>query len=145
MDVGTYIENLKGIDIAALCVEVLKTFEVFLADLNAEQMKLGLNSEGKEIGYYMSQEYAAWKQSRGSLAPSGVVDLFLSGAFQGGLFAKINDDTIIFDSTDSKTKMLDEKYSRNGNIFGLSDRAKGVLIEPLLTEIVYKINVKLAA
>lgn len=145
MDVGTYTENLKGINIQQLSVEVLKTFEVFLSDLNSQQMRLGLNSQGKPIGYYMSQEYAAWKQRRGSLAPSGVVDLFLTGAFQGGLFAQVKTDTILFDSKDGKTKMLDEKYSKNGNIFGLSDSAKGELITPLLTEIIDRINLKLAA
>jgi hypothetical protein len=145
MDFGTYIENLKGINMQTLCAEALKTFEVFLADLNAEQMRFGLNSDGKEIGYYMSQVYADWKKSRGGLAPSGVVDLFLTGAFSQGIFAEVKTDTILFDSKDDKSNMLQEKYDRNGKIFGLSDKAKSILIEPLLAEIIERINIKLAA
>ena len=145
MDFGTYIKNLKGIDMQALCVEALKTFEVFLADLNAEQMRFGLNVDGKEIGYYMSQEYASWKKSRGGLAPDGVVDLFLTGALNSKIFAEVKDDSILFGSTDEKSDMLEKKYNRNGKIYGLSDKAKSIVIEPLLAEIIERINVKLAA
>lgn len=145
MDFGTYIENLKRIDIQQICVEALRTFEVFLADLNAEQMRFGLNVDGKEIGYYMSQEYASWKKSRGGLAPDGVVDLFLTGALNSKIFAEVKEDSILFGSRDEKSDMLEGKYNRNGKIYGLSDKAKSIVIEPLLAEIIERINVKLAA
>lgn len=144
MDFGTYIENLKGIDIQALCIAELKTFEVFLADLNRKQMRKGLNSDNVSIGTYFSESYAVFKQSRpGRLAEKGQVDLFLEGYFSKGIFSKVGTDTILFDSTDQKSGKLENKYGKQ--IFGLSKESISELLPDLISAIIKEINVKLAA
>lgn len=143
MDVGTYIQNLKGIDLKQLIIDELKTFEVFLAELNRKQMRQGLNSEGSNIGTYFSESYANFKQSRpGRLADKWDVDLFLEGYFQKALFAKVEGDNILFDSTDSKTGKLENKYGKA--IFGLSKKSISELIPELMYVIIQDIKVKLA-
>lgn len=143
MDVGTYIENLKGIDIKELIISELKTFEVFLADLNRKQMRQGFNSEGTSIGTYFSESYAIFKQERpGRLADKWEVDLFLEGYFSKGIFAKVEGESILFDSTDSKSVKLENKYGKT--IFGLSQKSISELIPDLIYVIIQDINTKLA-
>ena len=144
MDVGTYIENLKGLQIQEIIISVLKEFEVFLATLNKEQMRAGLNADGEIIGTYFSKSYANFKADRATyLAEYPNVDLFLEGYFQNALFAQVESDGVIFDSSDSKSGKLEAKYGKK--IFGLSDKAMIALIEQIQPEIIDMIYTKLDA
>lgn len=105
-----------------------------MADLNVAQMEKGLNSDGTEIGSYVSEPYARFKKAIGSIAPFGVVDLKFEGNLHSRTFAKRNGDNLVFGSTDEKTKQLKEKYDSNGEIFGLTKDNQIEVTDQILAE-----------
>lgn len=92
-----------------------------IEELQAEQMQLGLDSDGLFIGELRSPSYARIKKARGGIAPSGQVDLRNTGAFQKGIKARIANKAVFLDSNESKTPELTEKYSEE--IFGLNEES----------------------
>jgi len=93
-----------------------------MADANVYRIERGKNADGNKIGLLKSEPYARYKKSAGGIAPFGDVDLKYSGDFLSGLFAKRNNKTIIFGSTDEKSGMLQDKYG--SNIFGLQEEQR---------------------
>lgn len=83
-------------------------------------MLFGERSDGKKIGKYKSVPYAVRKQAMNPLAGFKIVDLRLSGEFHGGIFADVREDKVVFDSLDSKTEDLVDKYGEK--IFGLNQK-----------------------
>lgn len=88
-----------------------------IIDLNVDQIEHGINSDGEILGEYASDEYASLKKSMGSKAPSGIVDLKLTGEFLEGIYMGRKGNTGIIDSRDEKTDKLERKYD---NIFGIA-------------------------
>lgn len=97
-----------------------------LEEIQANQMQLGKNSEGSNIGKLRSPAYSQRKKNRGGRAPFMAVDLKATGAFQRKITAKVAHSGIHLDSTDGKTNELEEKYNRNGKIFGYNEESKEV-------------------
>lgn len=122
------IANNPDAFIQAVIERHLDDFE----DAQREQMQLGLNAEGKPIGYLRSTVYAREKKAKGGRAPFGIVDLKDTGKFQKGVHATQKNRAVFMDSTDSKTQELKEKYNRNGSIFGFTISTKLKLKERLL-------------
>ena len=115
------ISNLQALKAGALKTLVVNTLEENkseLEDNQTDQMSKGENSQGQPIGFYRSFSYASFKKSIGGKAPLGVVDLNLTGSFQSKTFAQVTSNTVSFNSTDSKTEDLTQKYTEN--IFGLN-------------------------
>jgi hypothetical protein len=101
-----------------------------MADANVSRIERGKNTEGGDMGYYRSENYADLKQAMGSKAPYGVFDFKFDHDFLSGVFAKREKDTIKFDSTDEKTTkltLLAEKF--DSEVFGLTN----VRIQDVLT------------
>jgi hypothetical protein len=82
-----------------------------LADLNVSQMDKGLLSTGSKIVPDYSPGYAAFK---GFSTPN----LKLEGDFHSGVFVERKGDRLLFDSKDSKTGKLEDKYT--SDIFGIA-------------------------
>jgi hypothetical protein len=115
------IEKMKSFDVER-AIELAATSQDFLlsvAKANRMQLKMGLKSDGERIGKYRSKPYAEKKNSMNGLAGMGNVDLILTGAFEKGIFAQSEGDTLEIGSTDTKTEMLTTKYGEE--IFGLMD------------------------
>lgn len=70
-----------------------------IAELNRQQLTVGENSKGQNVGKYVSPRYASFKKRIGSQAPSGIVDLKLSGNLYKKIQAKITPTTITIAST----------------------------------------------
>lgn len=121
MDIGTYISKLEKLDVENLCIEALSANESLLIELQKKQMLYGKNAKNEEIGYYRSPFYEEMKNRMNPLAQRRV-DLKLTGAFHKGITV-IAGKEIIFDSKDSKTLDLVEKYSED--IFGLNKATIG--------------------
>ena len=82
------------------------------------EFKKGENPDGSIIGTYKDVEYAIFKQQINPLA-NGNVDLIFEGDFTKGLVLKKEKPSLFtFDSTDSKTEKLVNKYGTQ--IMGLN-------------------------
>ena len=120
------IENLENIALES-AMEVKET----IADLQVEQMEEGKTEKGKPIRpKYQSNVYATAKKAIGAKPPKGTPDLKLTGDFHSGIYATIEKNYIVTDSTDEKAGKLTEKYP---DIWGLMKKKQAELnkeIEP---------------
>jgi hypothetical protein len=83
-----------------------------------DEFESGLRPSGRIIGKYRSVAYAVKKFNQNPKA-QGNVDLILEGKFSGRLFLKkFKKRSYIFDSSDSKTQKLVDKYGKD--ILGLN-------------------------
>src|SRR6187402_1144989 len=91
--------------------------------LNKEQLYFdGIKSDGINLRGYDSTSYATFKHELNPEVGYGRADLFLTGSFQGHMFAKLEGSKLVFGSTDFKTGRLEK---RDGvNIFGLTENNK---------------------
>lgn len=112
-------EQLKKASVDVQSNEVLillKEKQSYLIDLETARLFRGLNSLGVPITPpYKSEAYAEFKRS---LNPNSVVDLKVTGDFWRGFFLDASNFPVLFDSSDSKSPMLQEKYE---HIFGEDD------------------------
>lgn len=112
-------------------LEILRTNQNYLVDLNTGQLLKGVDSDFLPIHpAYRSQWYAAYKLS---LNPLGVVDLRLTGAFYDGFFIEADKFPVTFSSHDSKAPLLAEKYG--SAIFGLGQPSKDDMVAHLKGQI----------
>lgn len=85
--------------------------------LNREQMMAGVTSEEKTIAPAYSPYTRRLKRLAGQ--PDDRVTLFSTGAFQEGMFTRVEGDSLVTGSKDSKTDSLTAKYGED--IFGLTE------------------------
>ena len=104
-----------------------------LEEVQRDQMQVGENAEGNEIGKLRNPAYAKRKKQKGGIAKLGVVDLKNTGDFYDAIFAKVTSKFIEISSSDSKTNDLEDKYGEI--IFGLNDYYKQKYFEILIPEI----------
>lgn len=109
-----------------------------LAELQVGQMLVGHNARGDKIGWYLDKDYRILKHSLNPYPGFGYVDLKMTGAFYEGVFAEIDMDDIIFDSTDSKSDDLQERYGEE--IFGLDEEMTKQFQEQFYDDIMEKIQ-----
>ena len=93
-----------------------------LKNAKRNEFKFGERPDGSNIGENKSKRYAIFKRQKNPLA-RGKVDLILTGSFTKGIFTKKKSkDTYIFESKDSKAKMLFDKYGQD--LKGLNEITK---------------------
>jgi len=114
-----------------------------IIDLNISQIEEGLAADGGIIGEYASDEYAHLKQSIGSKAPLGVVDMKLSGDYLEGFYGEpyISNTPgasgLFVDSTDYKADSLQSRYPGTIGIMPSNrDILADILIEPIQKKII---------
>lgn len=106
--------------------EIIQETSGTLISLNQKQLfDARVGSDGLALGYYSK---ATEKLSNGRKKAGDPVTLFDTGAFYKGFFLSVDKDRIIFDSKDSKTKLLDQRYGSD-NIFGLTSQSKSDYID----------------
>ena len=119
-----------------ILIEAMVEDKEQIIDLNVSQIEHGIAPDGNKIGEYASDAYASFKQSIGSQAPKGDVDLKLSGDFISGFygepyFGSSPEFSGLFEnSKDSKTSKLESKYS--GKIFGIAPENRSAIGEIIL-------------
>lgn len=116
------IEKFRKIDVKESVIEAFNKTEDTYTELNLIQMLHGKTRDGQPIGEYHSEVYAQAKNRYNPLPGFGVVDLRITGAFYGGVFARIQGQSIFMNSSDFKTPKLLNKYGER--IFGLTEESK---------------------
>jgi len=109
-----------------------------LEEVQRDQMRIGENAEGKDIGKLRNRNYAKRKKAKGGKARFGVADLKNTGDFYDGIIAKVENKIIELTSTDKKTDLLEDKYGEV--IFGLNENSKEDYILILVPVVIEKIN-----
>jgi len=118
-------------------MEILITSDPILKQEKIQELKRGDRPNGSEIGTYRSNSYSLFKSSLNPLA-GGYVDLILTGAFSNNLFIEKRSKRYFFDSTDSKSDDLFNKYGQD--LRGLStitfERAQKERYAPELVKLI---------
>ncbi|GAA4327993.1 hypothetical protein [Flaviaesturariibacter amylovorans] len=91
-----------------------------LVRLNQAQLYQGNNSEGGKLGRYVNPSYARMKNGMNGLPGYGNKDLYLTGAYSRGIYAKVSGTSITMGSTDPKAEYLET--GKNYGLFGESKR-----------------------
>ena len=111
-----FAKAVANINTEKLLLKAAKNLEDLALDLNRSQMyDEGIDAKGKQIGKY-SEATVRIKQRKGQ--PTDHMTLLDTGSFYKKMFVNAKQFPILIDSKDSKTPMLEEKYSEN--ILGLT-------------------------
>ncbi len=100
----------KTINIEQLVQQVVESNAGLIADNVREQLTKGIKGSGSAVGIYSSLWYSNMKQRIGSKAPSGWVDLKLSGSLFDEIFVKVSKTEVTVDSKVSYSKYQIERY-----------------------------------
>ena len=103
-------KKAKAINVRELALLILRDNGELVNSRIREQLTVGESGTGRDVGKYKSDRYAIFKQRIGSQAPSGVVDLKLSGSLYDGLFTKIKGFSIETDSKVNYSKYQKVRY-----------------------------------
>lgn len=125
-NIEEHFELIKGINEALVSRELfdfIRSIESDLVDLNRKQLnEKSKDIYGDAIGFY---SYASFK----IYGKSGPFDLEDTGSFLNKLYAKIEQDRIVFGSTDFKTpEILDNPNLLSQDLFGLTDEDLNTVI-----------------
>jgi len=125
---GDLINAVQKLDIDYLISNSLLESREDYVRLQQEQMLKGEREDGSPIFNLKtgSDQYSpGYAKRKGKSSP---IDLRDTGAFQGGIFFKIDDaQSFTVDSDDSKSGMLQENYGKQ--IFGLNDESNVQFIQ----------------
>lgn len=121
------LDRFKKVDVQDLSEQSMEAAAPKLSQRQREQLLEGKNALGEKVGRYRNPQYARMKNAMNPKPGYGVPDLKLSGNFHKGIYTDVRGDTIITDSTDTKTQKLADKYGEE--IFGLSEEKKNVFIK----------------
>jgi hypothetical protein len=116
------IERLKRVErsLEQTLVNVINENDDKLEDAQRNQMAVGQNALGNNIGTLKNQSYAKRKKASGGKAPLNIADLKNSGDFYRGVKASATKTVFTLTSTDSKKDKLIQKYS--DEIFGYNQQ-----------------------
>lgn len=120
--VNDMLKRFQSIDLKAEISNIIDRTSQDLIQLNQSQLfDKGVNADNEELQpYTFLTEF--YKREKGQ--PFDRTTLKDTGAFYAGFNIKTSDQFIIFDSTDSKTSDLEQKYGNR--IFGLTPENKTV-------------------
>lgn len=120
MLISELADRLKSINITQLKFEAVSKNQTLIVELNRKQMRAGQSRTGQIAPPY-SFGYGLDKKKLSTYhAPLHTPDLYVTGAFQRGMFLKLSTKNYFVDSTDSKTNKLKAQYA---DIFGLNNRS----------------------
>ena len=129
-DIGTIIEKLKAIDTDVVIEDAMKNSEEELTSVNKKQLYQGFNREQGRLKEYHFAVYAEVKHRMNPIPGEGNPDLYATGSFYKGLYAKVNGNEVQIDSTDPKNDELQQKYGED--IMGLGGIFKEEFIDQTL-------------
>ena len=133
MDILELNKRLQNLDIDFLKEQSVRKSSKEIIQFNQYQLRQGMNAEDKVIIPFYSKSWGAYKKTLSSYGLDGLkVNLFNTGMFQKSMFLIVSNGEYFIYSTDVKTPDLLDKYSGNGNIFGIGNKSKAELI-PIVT------------
>jgi len=106
-------EKAKKIDIQKLALEVVRANSGLIKSRLQEQLTVGENGEGSDVGKYTTAYYSKLKKRMGSQAPFGTVDLKYSGDLYKQLEVAISESKVSIDSSVSYSKYQIERYGKS--------------------------------
>lgn len=130
------LQCLEQLKVRTIARRVFEKNSKAMVLMNMGQLFIGKNSKGENLRPYApwkmedGTEYADFKEELNPRPGWGNPDLKLTGSFYKGMFAKLEGDNIIQDSTDKKSEWLKKHYDGDdselpldgeSNIFGLTD------------------------
>jgi hypothetical protein len=118
-------QKANAINVKELALQVARSNEGLILQRQRQQLTVGENSEGSDIGTLKSDIYARRKKQRGGEAPFGVPDLKFSGKLYDELVAEITPTDYTIESKVSYSKYNVERYGKK--IYGLQkDNAEDI-------------------
>lgn len=118
--IKTVLNRFESLNTDKIVEETVQESTGVMADLNAEQINTGLKADGTIMPDYSFRSVFQYNK------PLGPIKLRDTGAWQTGLYAVVQGDKVVFQSTDNKDKMLTERYG--DTIHGLSEKYKAEAI-----------------
>lgn len=116
--------RLKTLNLEKKVPEVIQSTSGTLISLNQKQLfNRGVNTDGEVIGTYSRTTEAI---SNGRKKAGNHYTLYNIGGFYEGMNIKASNWKVIFDSTDYKTPMLEERLG--SNILGLTKESKAYYV-----------------
>jgi len=119
--------RIQAVDINQIIRESIDETSENAAQFNRDDLSVGLLSTSNPITPSYSHGYA---RKKGFTTP----DLYVTGGFYRGIFAKVRGNMIEFDSIDEKAKSLEARYGKF--IYGLTQDAKSAyalqILRPIL-------------
>ena len=112
-------------------LKIIQKHENEAVDLNIEQMMAGQDSDGGRITPEYTPFTVEIKKAKGQ--PSDRVTLRDEGSFQQKMFMNADKFPVIFDSSDSKTDAIVDKYGKN--VFGLDRQHLGDFKEDISEDV----------
>ncbi len=115
------LNNFESIHLKDAVPRIIRSLSAELIDYNLDQLAHGITSENVIIQpRYRSRDYAGYKNTLNPKAGFGVPDLKLTGDFYAGFYVQLSGMVFEFGSRDSKSALLEGKYSKGGGIYGLT-------------------------
>ena len=105
-------KKAKAINVRELALQILRENEELINSRIREQLIVGENGKGQDVGKYKSSYYARFKKRIGSQAPLGTVDLKLSGELHDKLFTEFKDFKTETDSKVEYSKYQKKRYGK---------------------------------
>jgi hypothetical protein len=134
MTLKEFKSNVQAIDFEKIVLGSAMESKEYIVDLNTDQLRRGLNSDGKSLNPELANnDYARAKKAQGGQAPLGTPDLFDTGDFHSSFYAEWEKDGIKVDATDWKTVKLYKKYEA---LFGLTENSLQDLGEQILPDVI---------
>ena len=112
------LKKIEALDTDKIAVDSISDSKEQLEEKNKEQIYSGEKKDGTEIIPTYRPLTIFLKQQKGQ--PTDRVTLFDTGSFYNGMYVNVSSSGVTIDSTDQKTKQLQEKYT--DKIFGLNDK-----------------------
>ena len=116
-DIDDMIDKLEELNMDDVIQAAVALTVKDLETIQRNQMLVGEDSKGEIIGRYRSRKYAEAKHAMNSLAGLGNMDFKLTGSFHKLIYTTLDQEGVIIDSSDKKTKRLLEI---NKDIFSLN-------------------------
>jgi len=134
MTIDRLISNIEALDFNRVIRETVEETVQELTKYQQDQLFAGLRSDGNTI--YPSYTLLTEEIKSGKGQPTDRVTLKDTGAFYRGITVTASANSVKITSTDSKTEMLEKKYSEE--IFGLNEDSAAKYSENEITPIATK-------
>ena len=105
-------KKAQKINVEKLALDITKKNSGLVSKRIEGQLKVGESGDGGKIGLYKSIRYASFKSRIGSLAPSGTVDLKLSGNLYKGINTVVSANSYTTDSSVSYSNVQVDRYGK---------------------------------
>ena len=119
MTLREYYNKLQSIDLQKAKEDAVLANKDVIISLNQGQIRLGRTMKDENIEPYYSDLYLKRKLKMSSyVAPAGIPDLYLTGAFVGAMDVIVDNGEYFLTSWDEKNGFLTNRYA---DIFGLTN------------------------